>query len=180
MDRDWAERLRRDDPAALEEVMDAYGAYAAKIIAAFLGRTLPPEDMEEVLSDVFVNLWNSRKRLRGEVKPYLAAIARNAARQKLRQFRPVEEMPEDLELTDSTPGPERRAEDGEQAGELRAAIRRLDPADQELFFRFYFLDQTVGEIAAVTGQNPATLRSRLKRGREKLKKILTERGVCCD
>ena len=75
MDRDWAERLRRDDPAALEEVMDAYGAYAAKIIAAFLGRTLPPEDMEEVLSDVFVNLWNSRKRLRGEVKPYLAAIA---------------------------------------------------------------------------------------------------------
>ena len=68
----------------------------------------------------------------------------------------------------------------EQAGELRAAIRRLDPADQELFFQFYFLDQTVGEIAAVTGQNPATLRSRLKRGREKLKKILTERGVCCD
>ncbi len=175
-----AKRLRLGDIQALEEIMDRYSAYAAKIIAVFLNRTLPLEDMEEVLSDVFISLWNSRSRLEGDVKPYLAAIARNAARQKLRQFRPVEEMPEDLELTDSTPGPERRAEDGEQAGELRAAIRRLAPADQELFFRFYFLDQTVGEIAAVTGQNPATLRSRLKRGREKLKKILTERGVCCD
>lgn len=165
-----AKRLRLGDIRALEEIMDRYSAYAAKIIAVFLNRTLPLEDMEEVLSDVFISLWNSRSRLEGDVKPYLAAIARNAARQKLRQFRPVEELPEDLEL----------AEDGEQAGELRAAIRRLDPADQELFFRFYFLDQTVGEIAAVTGQNPATLRSRLKRGREKLKKILTERGVCCD
>ena len=95
MDRDWAERLRRDDTGALEEVMDAYGAYAARIIAAFLGRTLPPEDMEEVLSDVFVNLWNSRKRLRGDVKPYLAAIARNAARQRLRQYRAELPLPED-------------------------------------------------------------------------------------
>ena len=127
-----AKRLRLGDVRALEEIMDRYSAYAAKIIAVFLNRTLPLEDMEEVLSDVFISLWNSRSRLEGDVKPYLAAIARNAARQKLRQFRPVEELPE------------------------------------------------VGEIAAVTGQNPATLRSRLKRGREKLKKILAERGVCCD
>ena len=56
-------RLRLGDPAALEEVMDLYTAYAAKIISVYLNRTLPAEDLEEVLSDVFVNLWNSRERL---------------------------------------------------------------------------------------------------------------------
>ena len=178
MDRDWAERLRRDDPAALEEVMDAYGAYAAKIIAAFLGRTLPPEDMEEVLADVFVNLWNSRKRLRGEVKPYLAAIARNAARQRLRQYRPESPLPEDETLTDPAPLPEQAAERRERDEAVRSAVEELAPADRELFLRFYYLGQTVEEIAAVTGRNPSTLKSRLRRGREKLKRDLTEKGVC--
>ena len=95
MNDDLAARLRLGDTAALEEAMDRYAAYAAKIIAAYIGRTLPPEDLEEVLSDVFVNLWNGRARIEGEIRPYLAAIARNAARQKLRTFRPADALPED-------------------------------------------------------------------------------------
>ena len=178
MDRDWAERLRRDDVGALEEVMDAYGAYAAKIIAVFLDRTLPLEDMEEALSDVFVSLWNSRKRLRGQVKPYLAAIARNAARQRLRQYRAAEPLPTDESMRDTAPLPEQTAERRERDETVRLAVEGMAPADRELFLRFYYLDQTVEEIAAVTGQNPSTLKSRLRRGREKLKRDLTEKGVC--
>ena len=115
MKDDLSARLRLGDPRALEEVMNRYASYAAKIIAAYLNRTLPAEDMEETLSDVFVSLWNSRGRLEGDVKPYLAAIARNAARQKLRQFRPIESLPEDTELADESPLPEQRAETAEQA-----------------------------------------------------------------
>ena len=180
MDDDLSARLRLGDPAALEEAMDRYASYAAKIIAAYLNRTLPPEDMEEVLSDVFVSLWNSRERLKGEVKPYLAAIARNAARQKLRQFRPMEALPEDRELADEAPQPEQQAETAERDAALRQAIDALPPEDRVLFIRYYYLGQTVEEISAVTGQNPSTLRVRLHRGRKKLKQFLLERGVCCD
>ena len=173
-------RLRLGDPRALEEVMDLYASYAAKIIAAFLNRTLPAEDMEEVLSDVFVSLWNSRGRLDGDVKPYLAAIARNAARQRLRQYHPVEALPDDLCLADTAPLPEQQAEASERTAILRQAIDTLPPEDRELFIRFYYLEQTTAEIAAVTGQNPSTLRCRLRRGREKLRQRLLERGVSCD
>ena len=41
---DVSARLRLGDPTALEEVIDRYGAYAAKIIAAYQNRVLPPED----------------------------------------------------------------------------------------------------------------------------------------
>ena len=54
----------------------------------------------------------------------------------------------------------------------------MAPEDRALFLRVYYLDQTVEEIAAVTGRNPSTLKSRLRRGREKLKRDLTEKGVC--
>lgn len=180
MKDDLAARLRLGDLAALEEAMDRYAAYAAKIIAAYLNRALPPEDMEEVLSDVFISLWNSRERLEGEVKPYLAAIARNAARQKLRQSRPSEPLPEDRELADETPLPEQQVETAEQADALRRAIDAMPSEDRTLFIRVYYLEQTVEEIAAVTGQNASTLRVRLHRGRKKLKHILLERGVSCD
>ena len=173
-------RLRLGDPAALEEAMDRYTAYAAKIIAVYLNRTLPAEDLEEVLSDVFVNLWNSRERLAGEIKPYLAVIARNAARQKLRQSRFMESLPENWDARDETPLPEQRIESAEQASALRQAINSMSPEDRDLFIRVYFLEQTVEEIAAVTGQNASTLRVRLHRGRKKLRQILSERGICCD
>ena len=111
---------------------------------------------------------------------YLAAIARNAARQKLRQFHPAEALPEDRELVDDTPLPEQQAETAEQAAALRHAINAMAPEDRALFIRFYYLEQTVEEIAAVTGQNASTLRVRLHRGRKRLKQLLLERGVCCD
>ena len=66
----------------------------------------------------------------------------------------------------------------EQAAALREAIGSLPPPERELFIRHYYLDQPVAQIAAVTGQNPATLRGRLMRGRAKLKEMLTKRGVC--
>ena len=173
-------RLRLGDPAALEEVMELYTAYAAKIISVYLNRTLPAEDLEEVLSDVFVNLWNSRERLTGEVKPYLAAIARNAARQKLRQSRFMDSIPENWDTRDEAPLPEQRIESAEQAAALRQAISNMSPEDRDLLIRVYFLEQTVEEIAAVTGHNASTLRVRLHRGRKKLRQILSERGICCD
>lgn len=178
MKDDLSARLRLGDPRALEEAMDRYASYAAKIIAVFLNRSLPAEDMEEALSDVFINLWNSRERLEGDVKPYLAAIARNAARQRLRQFRPTEPLPADMEPADDGPLPEQRAETAERAAALRQAMDGMAPEDRELFIRFYYLEQTVAEIAAVTGQKPSTLRSRLRRGREKLRRVLLERGAC--
>lgn len=180
MKDDLSARLKLGDPAALEEAMDRYAAYAAKIIAAYLNHTLPPEDLEEVLSDVFVNLWNSRARLNGEIKPYLAAIARNAARQKLRQSRFSEALPEQWDTRDEAPSPEQQIESAEQAAALHRAISAMSSEDQSLLFRVYFLNQSVEEIAAVTGQNASTLRVRLHRDRKKLKQLLMERGVCCD
>jgi len=173
-------RLKQGDPAALEEAMDRYTAYAAKIIAVYLNRALPAEDMEEVLSDVFVSLWNSRERLTGEIKPYLAAIARNAARQKLRQSHFTETLPENWDLQDDAPPLEQRIESAEQASVLRQALNSMASEDRNLFIRIYFLEQTVEEIAAVTGQNASTLRVRLHRGRKKLRQILLERGIFCD
>ena len=72
------------------------------------------------------------------------------------------------------------AETAERAAILRRVIDDLPEERRELLIRFYFLEQTVEEIAAVTGKNASTLRGQLRRERMKLKEILQERGVCND
>ena len=111
-----------------------------------------------------------------------AAVYRDRIRaiQKLRQSRFMESLPENWDVRDEAPLPEQRIESAEQASALRQAINSMSPEDRDLFIRVYFLEQTVEEIAAVTGQNASTLRVRLHRGRKKLRQILSERGICCD
>ena len=81
-----------------------------------------------------------------------------------------------LLLALALPGPE----DGVLARELKDACREavdsLGQPDSEIFMRRYFLYQKTGDIALALGLNAGTVRSKLSRGREKLKEHLEERG----
>lgn len=168
--------LRRGDSAALEQIIDQYTPYVFAISSNILSHVLPREDVEEAVSDVFCSLWYSREQVEpGKLKPYLAAIARNTAKSRLRRLRLAEPLEDDL-LALALPGPE----DGLLALELKAACREavdsLGQPDREIFTRRYFLYQKTGDIARALGLNANTVRSKLSRGREKLKEHLEERG----
>lgn len=62
----------------------------------------------------------------------------------------------------------------------RQAVDNLPEPDRSIFMRYYFLYQKTEEIAAALELNPAAVRQRLSRGREKLKKHLEERGYHCE
>jgi RNA polymerase sigma-70 factor (ECF subfamily) len=64
----------------------------------------------------------------------------------------------------------------EAASILREALNILDEADQEIFYRFYYWRQTTLIISTDLGINESTVRSRLARGREKLKSELVRKG----
>ena len=48
--------------------------------------------------------------------------------------------------------------------------------DSEIFLRRYYCNQSVAEIAAATRLHPENVKTRLRRGREKLKKLLKKGG----
>ena len=58
----------------------------------------------------------------------------------------------------------------------RRAVDSLPEPDGEIFRRHYFLYQKTEAIAADMGINAATVRTKLARGRKRLKAYLTERG----
>lgn len=172
--------LRRGDSAALEQIIEEYTPYIFVIASNILAHALPQEDIEEVVSDTFCSLWYSRESVEVEkLKPYLAAIARNSAKSKLRK-RKLSEALEDDVLELAIPGPEEDVLTLELKTICREAVNSLGEPDSEIFKRRYFLYQKTEEIAAALEMNHATVRSRLSRGRERLKEQLEERGYGCE
>lgn len=174
MDDDKAlARLRRGDEKALVWFLEQYAPYVSAVLAAMLG---PGGDREELASDVFLALWTSAEKVApGKVKAWLGAVARNKARDRLRQQRGTLPLEEEI-LSLTCPGPEEAAEDRELAGFLREAVLDMEETDRAIFLRHYYLCQTVTAIATALNMNPSTVKARLRRGREKLRRKLREGG----
>ena len=148
--------LRRGDPRGLEELMSRYTPYVAAVAA----RVLPgrPQDWEELTADVFLSAWEHRKAPRPEQ---------------------VLALEEDV-LCLAEDGPQRLLEEREQAELVRRALGELERPDRELFVRHYYYGQTVARAAEEMGLNPSTAKTRLRRGREKLKEHLRKAGFCVE
>ena len=59
---------------------------------------------------------------------------------------------------------------------LSRVLVSLDRADRELFVRHYYYGQTVAKAAEEMGLNLSTAKTRLRRGRVRLKDYLREVG----
>lgn len=168
------QRLRRSDPAGLEELMDQYTSYVCAVAARILpGR---PEEWEELAAETFLEAWNRRKTLRsGNLKGWLGTVARNRAFNRLRARQETLPLEEDVLLL-SPDSPQITLEQRELEQVLRRALDSLEESDRELFVRHYYYGQTVARAAGEMGLNLSTAKTRLRRGRERLKEFLQEVG----
>ena len=174
-------RLLRDgDTAALGEIIGQYTPYLCAVAANILGHALPQEDIEEVVSDSFVSLWTHRQDVApGKLKPWLAAVCRNRAKDALRARRLAEPLDDDLLEVAAEGDMEQSVLRAELTELAREAVDSLGEPDGEIFRRHYFLYQKTGEIADALGMNAATVRTKLARGRARLRAYFSERGYGC-
>ena len=127
---------------------------------------------EEVVSDAF---YTALKTADGEVanfKAWILKVCRNLYLNKKRKDKRLEELDERLaDMSES-------ALDGiirkEEYKALYHAISLLNPNYKEVITLFYFEDLSVKDISLVTEKSEAVVKVSLFRGREALKKILSE------
>ena len=165
-------RLRRGKEDALAWFIDKYTAYVCTVIRYIIGPCMSEEDVEEAASDVFLELWKQAGCVeRSAVRPWLGGVARNEARQKLRERGLTMSLDEDLIAVEGEDLNE-RLEQAEREQIVRAAVLAMEPVDREIFLRYYFHCQPIAAISEETGIPASTVKSRLRRGREKLRVTL--------
>lgn len=171
-------RIRERDPSGLEALMERYVPYVSAVAWNILRGGMSCEDAEEVVSDVFLAAWDQAGDLRpGHVKGWLGSVARHKAKNKLRELGgtlPLEEDVLELPSADDLVG---ELEQEEEQRLVRRAVDSLPDQDREVFLRYYYYTQSVKEISQAMTLNESTIKTKLRRGRMRLKEILTE-GAC--
>lgn len=169
------ELLQKDDFDALREMIINYTPFVSSVLARILKNM--KQDIDELTADVFVAAWDNRKKLEaGKLKAYLGVIARNKAFGLLRREHESLPLEEDILIYDNE-NIELKVEQRELSKLLKEALQSLPTAHRELFVRHYYYGQTVSEAASEMDINESTAKSWLKRGRERLKEALTEKGA---
>jgi RNA polymerase sigma-70 factor, ECF subfamily len=173
-----ARRARATDPdatlvsTALEEpraFLALYDRYFERVLGYARLRIRDQATCEDVTSTIFTTALAQLPRFRGDgsFAGWLFQIARNAIRDVQRK-RVAESLP--MEVAGSEPDVEERFLAHERAERLRAVIRLLDPEQQHLLALRFGAGLAFDEIGAVVGAAPGTVRVRLHRILEELRR----------
>ncbi len=173
------ERMVAGDEGALAALYDRYSG----MLFAMLVRTLrDPQAAEEILQDLFLQLWRGAARFdahRGSLPAWLMVIGRNRALSRLRT-REHREIPEDIEAfpANAVPSSVNLEDDAERSllmEKLRTAMAALPTEQREAVELAYFEGMTQTEIAARTGSPLGTVKSRVRSAMQSLKQVFDER-----
>lgn len=171
-EREVLRNLKRGDPEALGWFIDRYTPYVITVICNVIGGRMSTCDIEEAASDVFLAFWQNAGKVRPlSVKGYLGTIARNRAKNKLRQLGLDYGLEEETLAVDGIT-PEQIFQQKELQETVRSCVLGMEEPDREIFLRHYYYHQKTQQIAQEMGMNHSTVRSRLRRGRESLKRTL--------
>lgn len=172
-------RLRSGDIDAMNDILTQYMPYVVTVIINQLGARATKEDTEELAQNVFCSLWENRRSLHSDrLRGWLAAAARNAALNHLRRYRHETVDIEDfIELSDDV-NIESSAERRERDEYITHILNSMEEQSREIFLRYYYYGQNVSVIAYEMSLSLSNVKSRLQRGRAKLKNELLKGGYC--
>ena len=153
--------------------------FAPRLKGVICRSGMSPSQAEDVVQDVMLTVWRKAAMFdpeRAQVSAWIFQIARNRQIDVIRkERRPV---PEELKL------PEETQEDAAQVlaldqetQKLRAALRRLKPAQREMVEKAYLGELTHSDIRDQTGLPLGTIKSRIRLGLERLRHELKEQGL---
>jgi len=132
---------------------------------------------EDVTHDCFLSLLSKPGLFdpsRSSVRTYLCAAARNLAYGRLRRMgreATVDELLDDC-AADTHAGPLQQVLMTELAETVKGAVASLPPLQREAVILFEFEELSLADIAAAAETDVGTIKSRLHRARERLRRLL--------
>ena len=170
-----AARVQAGDASAFEELFIAYYRRLFVFVESYVRSA---EVAEDLTVDVFVRIWERRTEweLRGSVRPYLYAAARNEALAWLRRQRMIERVHDGAAHDDAPPGmgaPPPPGDAAVQARELaeavEQAIQRLPDRGREAFVLHRKHGLSYAEVGETMGISPRTVEVHIRRAFQALR-----------
>ena len=170
-ERELLERIGCGDRGAMQKLYFAYH----RRLHRFLGRTLPADQVDEVINDTMFVVWRHAKDFRGEsrLSTWLLGIAYRLALKRLKRNSSHSGTAFDLlETVEPALADDSGAAQREQREWIDRALTTLPPAQRLTIELAYFAGHTCDEIATITDCPVNTVKTRLFHARERLRALL--------
>lgn len=181
-DTELVERAKRGEVSAYEELVRRYEDIAVRTAAVIAGAA----ESQDAAQEAFVKAYRALDRFRpgAPFRPWLLRIVANEAINRRRAgrrmaalaLRAAESRPKD----DAAPSPEWAALRREQHEQLVDALNELRPEDRLVVAYRYWFELSEREMADALGCAVGTVKSRLSRAMERLRRVLADRGQSFD
>jgi RNA polymerase sigma-70 factor (ECF subfamily) len=178
------ERVRAGNADAFEELARDVAPRLYRLAVHLTGR---PEEAEDLVQETLVRALPALRRFEGRssLSTYLVRALSNLWKNRLRSrsrsrivgwlaigSRREEPGSVDLDPPDGAPSAHERLESEDRAASVRAAVAKLEPDRRLVLLLREVEERSYEEIAELTGVPVGTVRSRLARARDDLRRLL--------
>ncbi|WP_434385646.1 sigma-70 family RNA polymerase sigma factor [Melittangium boletus] len=177
LERAWVHRVVLRDDTALEAL---YARLSGTVYAVALAVLRDRADAEEVTQEAFVHLWTHARDYnpaRGTLTAWMTMLARSRALDRLRARAHRDKLAssQDEARTLATPPatPMELAQRARDSHGVNAALATLSPEQRQTLELAFHEGLSHSEIAARTGEPLGTVKTRIRRGLERLARNLT-------
>ena len=161
----------------IEEIMQNYTPYIYTIIKN-KNSNLTSEDIEEIISDVFLATWKNQEKLdlNKELSAYLVGITKNLYNKKIRNQKNTIDIDIYENILFEEENIELKIENTEKENLIMLIVNNMKQEDKNIFTLYYYNSRSIKDIANILNINENKVKSRLFRIRKKVKKVLEKRG----
>jgi RNA polymerase sigma-70 factor (ECF subfamily) len=180
LDSELMRSVAHGDRRAMHEL---YSAHNVRVYRYVLGMVREPVIAEDVVSEVFLDVWRQADRFQGRssVSTWLLGIARHKALSAIRppstEVTVVSDPDAAKAVVDQSKDPEVVTHDKRRAAVVRRCMNSLGVAQAEIINLVYYQGKTVKEISQIAGVPECTVRTRMFYARKQLEKFLRLAGV---
>ena len=165
-------RAQAGDELAFHDLVCIYAAR----LRYYLRRLVGNDAVEDVLQDVWLAVHHELRNLRSAAsfRPWLYRIARTRASRQLRNHRPLQQIPEDIEV------PDEKFQDDEwsaaDAAHIHRSLKMLTEDHRDVLLLRFMESMPYEEIAHVLDISLGTVRSRIHYAKLTLRRIIEEQN----
>src|SRR5882762_57346 len=170
-------RIAKGDRLAMQVLFARHHVRVYRFVLRLVGN---PSVAEDLISDVFLDVWRQADRFEGRsaVSTWMLAIARFKALSALRK-KPDEELDDEAAeaIEDPSDDPEEALAKKDKSSVIRKCLEKLSPEHKEIIDLVYYHEKSVEEVAEIVGIPENTVKTRMFYARKKLSELLQAAGI---
>lgn len=183
-DSELIELIKKSPDEAFGEIIGQYGSLVYAIAANKLHLCASSEDIEDCVSDIFVEVFRNLSSLsaeKGSLKAFISTVAKRSAIDAYRRISYRQRVTESIDregfaMPSSDENVEEAAVDRVCSSNIRDIIMSLGEPDSSIIIHQYYYNHTIRETAKALSMSVGAVQQRSLRARKRIEKLLDEKG----